>query len=528
MHSTRGLISVVALSAISMAILWLMNIPLGVPGEWTWERISSTDVEAEVVLGAVQSLIAGVVYILVAWLGSRRIANCSRTELAAWLLGMASVGFGWMLAVQESPPSGWRMSKAAFVLYYPGSSGYFHKARYEMPNTDKFLHDYEDLMAEGDVLHVGTHPPGLFLLYRKLINEIEQRPALAEFIANTATQSVTEAFDIVDTNLRRAGKELTTADRAVIWLVTSLTQACCVLAVVPIFLLMRQSHGRATSWQAAAFWPLLPALAIFIPKSDVLFVLPAALLTWTWLSAARRQSFLLGAVAGAIGWAGLFCSLAFLPVGLIAFAASLLATVSKVEDESDANFTLTSTIRKLVLPVSLWKPIFGGIVAVGGLTLAVSMLCEMNLLNVWVHNYHNHAGFYAKFTRTVWKWWLVNPLELIFAVGVPVCFLLGRSAVRRLTNWRAILQHPLLVSFLTVWTLLWLSGKNSGEAARLWNPLLPALLVVAAGGLTANNDSPSSDVPDEDSRGEREWLLLLSCQAAVCAATVIRVSGFDF
>lgn len=528
MNSTRGLISVVALSAISVAFLWLTDIPLGVPGEWAWERIATADVEAEVVLGAVHSLIVGVVYILVAWLGSRRIANCSRTELAGWLLGMASVGFGWMLAVQESPPSGWRMSKAAFVLYYPGSSGYFHKARYEIPDTAEFLHDYEDLMAEGDVLHVGTHPPGLFLFYRKLIDEMEQRPELAEFIANTAPQSVTEAFDIVDTNLRHSGKELTAEDRAVIWLVTMLTQACCVLAVVPIFLLMRQSHSRSAAWQAAAFWPLLPALAIFIPKSDVLFVLPAALLTWTWVSAARRPSFLLGAMAGAIGWVGLFCSLAFLPIGLIAFAASLLATVSRSEDESDANLTLKSTIRKLLMPVSLWQPILGGIVAVGSLTLVVSLLCEMNLLNVWVHNYHNHAGFYAKFTRTVWKWWLVNPLELIFAVGVPVGFLLGRSAFRRLTNLRALLQHPLLVSFLTVWTLLWLSGKNSGEAARLWNPLLPALLVVAAGGLTVNNESPNSDVPDEDSKGEREWLLLLSCQAAVCAATVMRVSGFHF
>ena len=71
MHSTRRLISVVALSAISMAFLWLIDIPLGIPGEWTWERISTTDVEAEVVLGAVQSLVAGVVYVLVAWLGPR-------------------------------------------------------------------------------------------------------------------------------------------------------------------------------------------------------------------------------------------------------------------------------------------------------------------------------------------------------------------------------------------------------------------------------------------------------------------------
>jgi hypothetical protein len=528
MHSTRGLISAVALSVISVAILWLTDIPLGIPGEWTWERISSSDGGAEIVLGAVQSAIAGVVYILIAWLGSRRIASCSRIELVGWLLGIVSVGFGWLLAVQEAPPSGWRMSKSAFVLYYPASSGYFHKARYDIRDTAEFLRGYEDLMAEGDVLHVGTHPPGLFLLYRAMIGELERCPALAEFIVGTATESTTEAFDIVDGNLRRSGKELTTTDRAVIWLATLLTQACCVLALVPIFLLMRQSQPRETSWRVAVFWPLIPALAIFIPKSDVLFVLPAALLVWTWLCAARRQSFLLGALAGAIGWAGLFCSLAFLLIGLIAFVASLLGTVRFSNDENANDDSRKSVFRQLVTPVSLGKPLLGGIFAVVGLTLVVSLLCEMNLVNVWIHNYHNHAGFYAQFERTVWKWWLVNPLELVFAAGVPVIFLLVRSAKLNLRTLRAALQHPLLVSFLAVWTLLWLSGKNSGEAARLWSPLLPILLAVAAGGLRNSAGTSDTKSADEESQNERRWLILLSCQAVVCAATVIRVSGFHF
>jgi hypothetical protein len=528
MHSTRGLISAIVLSAMSVAFLWLSDIPLGIPGEWTWERISTADAGSEVLLGAAQSAIAGVVYILVAWLGSRRIGTCSRAELTSWLVGIVVVGFGWMLAVQEAPPSGWRMSKAAFVLYYPGSSGYFHKARYEMPDTEEFLASYEELMAEGDVLHVGTHPPGLFLLYRALIDEMDRRPALAEFITNTASASVAESFDILNSNLYRRSKELTTSDRAVIWLATLLTQACCVLAAIPIYLLIRHSHSRETSWRVAAFWPLLPALAIFIPKSDVLFVLPAALLTWTWLTAARRQSFFIGAIAGTIGWGCLFCSLAFLPIGLIAFASSLLAGIKVSDDDKTDSLILKSACQQLVTPVSLWKPILGGVFAVGSLTLAVSLTCEMNLLNVWIHNYHNHTAFYAQFTRTMWRWWLVNPLELVFAAGVPVIFLLARSTGKQLTNWRVALQHPLLVSFVTVWTLLWLSGKNSGEAARLWNPLLPVLLAVAAGGLSGSAKSTALHSTDKESSDEREWLILLSAQAVTCAATVTRVTGFHF
>lgn len=534
MHSSRGLISAVALSAISVAFLWLTNIPLGIPGEWTWDRIAPTDAagESEFVLGAAQAAIAGVVYILVVWLGSKRIATCSRMELASWLVGIAGVGFGWLLAVQEAPPSGWRMSKAAFVLYYPGSSGYFHEARYGIQDSAEFLRGYENLMAEGDVLHVGTHPPGLFLLYRGLIQELEQRPALAAVIETTAPASVTEAFGVIDGNLMKTGKELTSSDRAVIWLVTLLTQVCCVLAVIPIFLLIRQTCSRETAWRSAVFWPLLPALAIFIPKSDVLFVLPAALLMWTWLSAASRQSFFIGVIAGAIGWTGLFCSLAFLPIGLIAFAASLLRFVEFPKEEQhadsgDDNVSLKTMVRQLLMPVSLWKPLLGGIFAVVGLTFAVSHFCEVNLLKVWVHNYHNHAEFYAQFPRTMWKWWLVNPLELTFAAGVPVVFLAATSVSRLFRSRGEAWRQPLVVSLLAVWTLLWLSGKNSGEAARLWNPLLPVLLVVSASGLlkTAESTDTSSD---DTTNNERGWLVLLSCQAVVCAATVLRVSGFHY
>lgn len=529
MNFSRGLIAVVALSAVSIAFLWLTEIPLGVPGEWIWERISSDDAGAEVLLGAVQALIAATVYLLVAWLGSRRIGTCSRSEGAGWLIGMALLGFGWLLAVQESPPDGWRLSKSVFVLYYPGSSGYFHKARHELPGTAEFLRGYEDLMDEGDVLHVGTHPPGLFLLYRTLIEQLESRPELARRIERSAPESVQEAFAVLGDNLRRSGQDLTTTDRAVLWSATVMTLWCCALTVIPIFLLVCPGHGRETAWRTAVFWPLLPALAIFIPKSDVLFTLPAALLVLTWLVAAGRQSFFLGILAGMIGWCGLFCSLAFLPVGLVALLASLLMSARQFSGNDSTDVSLRTNAVQLLVPLPMWKPVLGGVVAVFGLTFAVAEAYGMNLLNVWVQNYQNHAAFYSQYSRTVWKWWLVNAFELVLAAGVPLIFLAVRTSCRllALNRLRLLWQRPLLVSLLLVWGLLWLSGKNSGEAARLWCPLLPLLLAASADGFgrgVAELPSQSSD----HTASESEWLVLLGCQAIVCTATVLRVSGFHF
>lgn len=530
MNFSRGLIAAIALSAVSVAFLWLTEVPLGIPGEWVWERLSADDANTEFLLGAVQSAIAATVYVLIAWLGSRRIADCSGLEQTGWLTGMVLVGFCWLLAVQESPPAGWRMSKSVFVLYYPGSSGYFHKARHDLPDTAEFLRGYEELMAEGDVLHVGTHPPGLFLFYRTLIDQLESRPNLAQMIEQSAPESVHEAFQVIDDNLKRNGSGLTTTDRAVIWSATVITQLCCALVVIPVFFLIRRAAScRETAWRVAVFWPLIPALAVFIPKSDVLFTLPAALLVLSWLVAVKRRSFFFGVLAGAIGWSGLFCSLAFLPIGLIALTASLMMSAGSpksVDSEVDTRNATDQFDHPLML---IWKPVLGGLCATGALTLIVVAMFDMNLLNVWFHNYRNHAAFYSEYSRTVWKWWLVNPVELVFAAGVPVIYLAVRATLPllRADSIRALCLRPLLVSVLVVWGLLWLSGKNSGEAARLWCPLLPLLLTVSASGLI-RTDGLVQTRSSGHSSSESEWLILLCSQAIVCGATVMRVSGFHY
>ncbi len=52
--------------------------------------------------------------------------------------------------------------------------------------------------------------------------------------------------------------------------------------------------------------------------------------------------------------------------------------------------------------------------------LVLASVFKLNLPAVWAYNYINHAGFYAQYPRTLWKWLLVNPLETAFAVGCPV------------------------------------------------------------------------------------------------------------
>jgi len=69
---------------------------------------------------------------------------------------------------------------------------------------------------------------------------------------------------------------------------------------------------------------------------------------------------------------------------------------------------------------------------------------------------------------------------------------------------------------------LWLSGRNSGEAARLWCFLTPWLLVLAAHIFRSEKRS------DGLVNSAKIWKTLLFMQIIVCALTAARVSGFTF
>jgi hypothetical protein len=78
-----------------------------------------------------------------------------------------------------------------------------------------------------------------------------------------------------------------------------------------------------------------------------------------------------------------------------------------------------------------------------------------------------------------------------------------------------------------VWGLLWISGKNSGEAARLWIPLMPfAICMLTFGDQRQTNCESSSS--DEPPKSDGVWFAALVLQAVMCVATVMRVSGFHY
>lgn len=512
-------------TTITIGLFWFTQLPLGIAGEWTWERIPF--VGPEIIPGWIVAAIVVIVYLLAVLLGLSRIKYANRIELSIWLSGLAVSGTIFSLLIQDSPPGEYRLTKAPFVLFYKGSSGYFTEAQKGIPDLKEYLANYEKKMKQGDVLHEGTHPPGLPLFYRTLIQLCESAPELQSILLQTQPASFQEATEIIANFTASTEHPLTERDSAVLWLATLITLVMSTLTVIPLFLLSREFSSREVSWQVAAFWPLVPATLIFQPKSDALYSVIGILFLYLWVVAWRRNSYLCYLLSGFLLWSGSCLTLAFLPIALCTALFSVLETWQLRHDSS--------------LPTPAWKRFLTasvcGLLGLLTPTILLGIFYEINLLQVWRYNLQNHAGFYLQYPRSYWKWLLVNPLEISLAVGLPLAWLAGKSLCSQKwsgTNREDQPFHPgfsnLSLSCVIVLCLLWLSGKNMGEAARLWLIFLPWFLIMTIPywktiqvEATLNESHPPSFLKQQST-----WIVALVAQAIVCIATVSRITGFHF
>ena len=503
------------LSLLAVALLWMGRMPLGVPGEWTWGRVPEMAV-SEVLLGGIWLLVAAGIYAGVVWNGAGRVESASRVRLGLWLAGLVLAGFGWLFAVQLTPPEGYGIEKSAYVLYYQASSGYFTEARTREESLKEYLANYETDIQSPEVsrrvLHHGTHPPGLVIGYRGLIRLCESSPGFVDVVLKTQPDSVERMFRDIALRTKSRQHPLRDSDRAVIWLAALLTQFAGALAVVPLFFLGRGIAAPRSAWIASAFWPLVPALAVFLPKSDVLYALFGTLFLAGWWSGWRRKCWLRCFLAGAVFWLGMMFSLAVLPV---AFLAGLLV-IWDVWFSEDPE-PLSARIKR-------GSPlIFSGLLGVLIPAVLVSGFTRMNLFAVWWQNYQNHAEFYQHFPRSYWPWFGANAVETFFAVGAPICVLTA-AAVHR--QWKDRKTAPIsswgpYVAFLAMMAVLWISGKNRGEAARLWLVVFPYFVWISA---------RFWDRSETESAGpaDRRWLVLslLALQMLICWSIVLQIHGF--
>ena len=445
---------------VTAVVLMMPVVPLGVPGEWTWQRNRALSDFAAAADRILPALIGGAILYGVAVRGARRATRGRVLQTWFAYLSLMLAAWFWLDRVQQTAPVAHRETKPYWVLYDPSSSGYFHEAAFGISSTSEFLSGYEDRMKEGGVLHVGTHPPGLFLLSKACLNACNASPGLVSLLNGLESHRIRQTFRSIESSAR-FGPRLKSNELAALHLLSTISIVAVCLTIIPLAILCRHLFDATTAWRICCLWPTLPCLAVFLPKSDLLFPFTCtAVLALSILATTRWKLFILAVPAGILLWFGMLLSLAHLPV-LAVLAAFIAVQAWQTRGESMRRaLSVFGVVLTTVLAISLLWNSFTG----------------CNMFNVWKMNLTNHAGFYDQYPRTYWKWLLVNPLELSFSVGLPVfgVTVVGMTAavVRLLRgesqHCRREVSVALCVAAAATLGALWLSGKNQGEVARLW------------------------------------------------------------
>ena len=169
---------IIFLTTMFGAVLLLASWPpLGITGEWVWPRHQLPVDALEALDRLIWPLICGSVAVAFCAVGLRRIESAGRIQQGLLVLGLTGFSFLWLHAVQQAAPSPHRELRPIWILYDKYASGYFFEATFNVTSTQEMLADYESRVAKGDVLHEGTHPPGLLLLNRGLLRLTETSPA---------------------------------------------------------------------------------------------------------------------------------------------------------------------------------------------------------------------------------------------------------------------------------------------------------------------------------------------------------------
>jgi hypothetical protein len=436
----RAAIAVLVQFLFVAGLAWGIHVrrfPLGIPGEWEWLRHGeSPDLTSIVIAG-----LGVVLYAAVSGLGSRAMRRgVTRVGASGWLGALVAGAVAVQVAVQSGAPFGYGLTKWV-TLGMRGSSGYFHAAR-GIDDPRAFLREYPDWIARGDVLHIGTHPPGLIVLALGAQRLTTAAPSTASVIDSHLPDGINDGFRLI------LGP---TPDRVALVLVGGLTLLLCAGTVVPLYLLARSTLEPVEAWNAAALWPVAPSAVMFQPTADTWYPFLATTALWLIAAPGRRRP-LRAAIAGVVLAVGMQFSLVFLAVGLIA------ALVIAVHDRRRG--------AKLVAMIGL------GFLC---MTLLVWATTRANPFVIWWWNARNHARFYQAFHRSYRAWVLTNPIELAVALGIPssIWATLGLSRKGPVVAWAT----------LAVLATLTLTGRNLSEVARLWLPFFPPLLIAAACGM---------------------------------------------
>lgn len=548
----RGLGSILPVLAVVLTMFVLIPEfpPLGVPNEWVWLRQPLPEDLTSFLDRALPAVLSAAILIYSAMVIDRRIAGFGKCGVSCVLLFLTILTVFWQYSVLQTASSPHRELRPLWVLYDKYATGYYLHALTEPRETWLVLQEYEREMSEGDVLHRGTHPPGLFLFNRAALWLTSNYPGPSSLLLNFVSVETVTTFRRLEAEAALAAP--LKPDQFTALILTSLVSVVfCSTLPAAVYGLISHFTSRQDAWRACVLAAAIPAISVFQPRSDVLYAPSATVLLLLLSMSLRGRSMfwrlLLSTLAGGWLFACLLISLAHLPVLMAgALFVLLLMFAAWQRGRSATAKGMNSASADLVakIPVNHMLPCTMIILAFLVSLYLFKRWTGCSMFSVWRWNLANHAAFYGQFPRTWWKWLPVNVMEMLFSAGLPVCLAVmrggiqgyfrksdealfeskagmptdssGRDSFETAESGRLSLRL-LSIALAVTWVLLLFSGKNMGEAARLWCFVTPWWLILLSG---------TGNLSVKSGRSRVGWGVLLVCQMLVCAITTGRVSGY--
>jgi hypothetical protein len=410
-------------------------------------------------LDAVIPLLIGVVAYcaLALWILAERTPVRWRT---IGLVGLATVGalVVQIIVTRAGEPDVW----VALLrrTYAWKATGYWTVGA---PVTDvaDFIGNYP-ARVEGYPVHVARHPPGLSLVFTLGTRLFEAAPGLAESIAAPLREqscqgllSPTLPAPVMASGLFGALVEIATA----------------MLAVVPMYFLVKRLAGRNAAAWAVALYPLAPGFGMWVSQFDRGFGLITAvvlLLCEGIVTANSRRSALAAGVTLSLAS---FLSFGNVPIAGIAAVYSLVR-VWQTTPALAASLKARPLGAALRSALTIMAPrIIQGGLALAGMTtvwIAAFVFFRLDIFALWRAIFDSHLDIPFPY----WPFVAWHPWDIITFAGIPLVAITVTAGWKRAT--------PLAGAFAITLAILSLTHIARGETGRVWLFFTPLAVGAAA------------------------------------------------
>ncbi len=351
----------------------------------------------------------------------------------------------------------------------------------QIQNPAETLRQWPALMPGWEAVssHMAVSPPLWPLTYYSLMQWLAATPALSEVAGMAVRPYLCHDVPVM---------ELSNGQLAAAWLGMA-APLWVALAIFPLYGLARQAAGGQAARWAAAWWPLIPSLAMFLGSLNSPYPLLAATLSWLlWGGLVAKRPFptaLLLTLAGSLTAVTIFISFAFVPFLLF---AGLLAWIAQWKQPEES------------WGQAVKRPFIAGAFFGTGLLLvqfAYTAWTGHTILDIW----QSTTLYHFELDRPYLPWLWLHAWDFIIFFGPPAFALFLLTLFSRPAT---PVRHVALALSLTLLIVL-ISGTARGETGRIWSIFMPIALVGTA--VTLHHSAPRYQLAF--SASQAAWLITL-------------------